>query len=265
MDHLQQPENFACLEKARVIYSAGFFITGEFPFLCSSPVSFSFFVHHRSVPGLIGLQCAGPRCMMPEGTCSPGGVCGLLTFAAVCRLVSLCGCDGVHGDCLGHCSHCSQPLKLPALTAAHRYTHYTRAVSPESMLTMAKHACENDKTVRGARMRAPDAPGRFFGCWHSAAATDAADSNALALRSGTCCSPPVLQLWELSTSTCQAHHTPPSPFAALPQPVGTAPPSVGCRQRRLTAWCPLLPPILPSAVLPQPVGALQLQGAVAAT
>lgn len=27
-DHLRQPENWACVEKARVIYSAGFFITG---------------------------------------------------------------------------------------------------------------------------------------------------------------------------------------------------------------------------------------------
>ena len=29
MDHLRLPENMACLEKARIIYSAGFFITGE--------------------------------------------------------------------------------------------------------------------------------------------------------------------------------------------------------------------------------------------
>jgi len=28
VDHLQQPENMACLEKARIVYSAGFFITG---------------------------------------------------------------------------------------------------------------------------------------------------------------------------------------------------------------------------------------------
>jgi hypothetical protein len=28
-EHLLKPENWACVEKARVAYSAGFFITGE--------------------------------------------------------------------------------------------------------------------------------------------------------------------------------------------------------------------------------------------